>query len=413
MAERGGFEFVKRIVRTDGAVRLVRSRGRAHVDAAGDVVEIVGVFQDVTEIQRREQALEQLNTELLDRMPALEKRNAQLSLLSEMTDLLQCAVSTDEIAEVLELLLPRMFAGLSGAVYGFSPGSRAGGVVLARWGETAQPELVDFQDCWGLRRGVPHRVRDGAGLRCRHHASRPRNAACHVLSAQGETIGLLVLESDEEAASTDLDDGFAGAIADQLAISMMSVRLRERLREGASRDALTALFNRRHLETTFEREILLAGQAEQPLAVAIIDVDRFKAFNDTHGHHAGDHALRIVAGVLQECARQTDTVCRWGGEEFLLLMPGATAEGAVEVLHRVRAALAQIPLGAPGERPATLTISSGVAAYPPHGATLSTLGRAADRALYAAKRAGRDRVLTVDEVESGPDRIALVGGAQG
>ncbi len=174
-----------------------------------------------------------------------------------------------------------------------------------------------------------------------------------------------------------------------------------RLREGREQlevllvtDPLTGVSNRRHLMKTLENESRRANRAEKPFSILMLDVDYFKKFNDTHGHIAGDEALKVVAAVLQEATRAIDHVARYGGEEFLVVLPDTDIEGAGEAAERVRKLLAERPVEV-GERVAALTLSVGVAEFPTDGDSPEALIVSADAALYQAKRRGRDRVVAV------------------
>ena len=172
--------------------------------------------------------------------------------------------------------------------------------------------------------------------------------------------------------------------------------LQEELREQSTHDALTGLYNRRFLDEFFGRELLLAKRGGHPVSVIMGDLDHFKAVNDRYGHLAGDEVLRVFGTLLTNNARASDIVCRYGGEEFLLVLPGMTTEGAVERAEQLRQAMAATPVSN-GVSRITVTASFGVATFPTHGRTTDELIAAADRALYSAKAQGRNRVnLCVD-----------------
>ena len=173
--------------------------------------------------------------------------------------------------------------------------------------------------------------------------------------------------------------------------------LQSQLREQAIRDALTNLFNRRYLEETLERELSRATRESYPLCVIMMDLDYFKDTNDTYGHEAGDVVLKTLAETVTRQSRHGDFVCRFGGEEFVLVMPNIGIEKArkrVEALHQIISAL-NIPYG---RFNLTTTMSMGIAWYPAHGETKEQLLRAADMAMYAAKNSGRNRVIAYDEL---------------
>lgn len=158
-------------------------------------------------------------------------------------------------------------------------------------------------------------------------------------------------------------------------------------------DALTSLFNRRYLMSEFEKEINRAQRHERRFAVLMMDVDKFKQYNDAHGHQAGDRVLQGMGVVIRDATREPDVSARYGGEEFTVLLPDCDIDGAMDAAERVRARLAREVFDG-----RTVTISIGAAEYPTHGDTARDLIAAADAALYEAKRQGRDRVVAVGNV---------------
>ncbi len=171
-----------------------------------------------------------------------------------------------------------------------------------------------------------------------------------------------------------------------------NLRLQKTLRVQAVRDPLTGLFNRRYLEETFERELRRAERARKPLGVIMLDLDHFKAFNDTFGHAAGDAILRFLGQFLLSRSRREDVACRYGGEEFVLIFPDASLDTTARRAEQLRAEARSLQVLHHGHPLGNVTISVGVAAFPEQGSTTATLLRAADEALYRAKTEGRDRV---------------------
>jgi diguanylate cyclase (GGDEF)-like protein len=168
---------------------------------------------------------------------------------------------------------------------------------------------------------------------------------------------------------------------------------RQQLEQLLVTDELTGISNRRHLEATLKSEIRRSRRSQRSFALLMADVDRFKEFNDNHGHLAGDNALKSVAQVLRKTMRNEDYVARYGGEEFLAVLPDTDLSGGVKAAERVRERLAKIGV-AVGKQFVTLTVSVGVAEFPTDGDSPESLIAAADAALYQAKRRGRDRVVS-------------------
>jgi len=182
-------------------------------------------------------------------------------------------------------------------------------------------------------------------------------------------------------------------VADSVALALANLKLRETLRHQSIRDPLTGLFNRRYMEETLERETRRVARAQRPLGIIMLDVDHFKLFNDTFGHDAGDSLLREFGNFLRAHVRGEDVACRYGGEEFTLILPEASLEVTRQRAEHLRGDIKHLhaqyhdqPLGA-------VALSLGVAVFPDHGSTGEAVLKAADAALYRAKREGRDRVV--------------------
>jgi diguanylate cyclase (GGDEF)-like protein len=172
---------------------------------------------------------------------------------------------------------------------------------------------------------------------------------------------------------------------------------REELEKTSVTDALTGLANRRRLTTELEREVRRSDRHGRSFAVLMLDVDRFKRFNDTYGHPAGDTVLQRLAGILRDNARDVDTVARYGGEEFLVILPESAAPGAALVAERLREGMEQERFTPEaGGAEVSVTVSIGYAVFPEHARTPEALIEAADQALYRSKEGGRNRVSSAE-----------------
>ena len=188
--------------------------------------------------------------------------------------------------------------------------------------------------------------------------------------------------------------------AEQVGLSVANIRLRDALRNQSIRDPLTGLYNRRYLEETMERETRRAVRSSQGLGVLMLDLDHFKKFNDTYGHEAGDLVLRETAGFLLKSVRAEDIVCRFGGEEFVVILPLAELKITQARAERIRSRLRELSVVHQGQSLGVITVSVGVAELPQHGATAKELLEAADAALYRAKKEGRDRVAVAESPQA-------------
>jgi diguanylate cyclase (GGDEF)-like protein len=219
--------------------------------------------------------------------------------------------------------------------------------------------------------------------------------------AQGNTIGVLHIEfrtredSRYDSGTESLRDAhqrLAISAASQIALSLASLQLRETLREQAIRDPLTRLFNRRFLEESFERELQIANRKKQSIAVLLLDLDHFKRFNDTFGHDAGDMVLQSLADLFRNFFRATDICCRYGGEEFAIILPESSSQDAAIRADALRCEVKRLRLQYKKQFVGPLTLSAGVAAFPEHGSTCVELLKIADQCLYESKTRGRDVV---------------------
>jgi len=181
-----------------------------------------------------------------------------------------------------------------------------------------------------------------------------------------------------------------------VAVQQQLTEAREALREQAIRDPLTGLFNRRHLEDALARELRRAEHGNLPLSLLMMDLDHFKDFNDRHGHAAGDALLKALGMLLPQHTRREDVACRFGGEEFVLILPGVSSDVAARRSEEIRQSIRHATVESEGKRLESATVSVGVACFPEHGNQAETLLAAADQALYRAKREGRDRVIIYD-----------------
>jgi diguanylate cyclase (GGDEF)-like protein len=320
----------------------------------------------------------------------------RLSLLGEM---LQSCREPDEAIAVIERALPPLLPDMSGCLALINPSQNA---VEARmhWGvrgaDLAESVFAP-DDCWALRRSQAHPgFGEIAAPTCAHlvHAGvTAGHMLCLPLSAQGQILGVLSLVAEHafDPGSREL----MLTVGDQLALAIANLRLQQSLREQTIRDPLTGLFNRRYLEASLPRELARAERRKSHVALLMLDLDHFKRYNDSHGHDAGDALLGQFGKTLAHLCRGEDIACRYGGEEFTVVLVDIDAESALVRAEAIRGATSRIELRHRGQRLPPPSVSIGLA-MSSEGTLPEELKRAADQALYRAKREGRDRVVVHD-----------------
>ena len=340
--------------------------------------------------------LQAANADLTAQRAALETRGAVIALLGDMAHRLQAARSDFELAQIIDCFVPQVLPGVPGALYAHN-NSRNLLVRLASWGDNSSlPENFGPEECWALRLGQGHVVRgDGREVSCRHATTEIGAYRCEPLLAGGEVIGLLFLQGE-----VGVEEAFRlTALGENIASALVNHRLQRDLKEQTVRDALTGLHNRRYMEEALQLEIARAARAGTPLAFIMCDVDHFKRFNDEFGHDAGDTVLQLVGAAMREHFRDGDVACRFGGEEFAIIAPGATPAELLPRIERLRTALSQLR-PRQGSRPlGPISLSFGIAGWNEGmGRDNSPLIASADAALYRAKRAGRDRAVLAEQM---------------
>jgi diguanylate cyclase (GGDEF)-like protein len=319
-----------------------------------------------------------------------------------MTDVLHSATARSDACQVVAATATRLLPRLGGALH--VAGGLGGPVIAAtgeplefavRWGRPAPRHgdaalCLDPACCWALKRQKSHLNGRGPGaLRCGHAAADSVSLELPLIG-HGEVLGLLELVAAGPDGEAELRaaEPLALLLAEAATRALTGIALRERLKNDAVRDGLTGLYNRRFLEELQERLALSAERRKSPLSAIMIDIDHFKRINDEHGHAAGDAVLRAVAVAAVSALRRTDLICRYGGEELVVLLPDCPLTHAVERAELLRTRIAELT-----ENGITVTASLGVASIPETSPRSSDLFAAADRAMYQAKQQGRNRVV--------------------
>ena len=355
--------------------------------------------------QRRliERELQQAHDELQRSVLELERRNQEMRLVGEMVELLESCRSLEEAYDVVTRRILHLLQDTSGALYMITP-SRNLLEYVGRWGDPTLEfeKTFDPEDCWGLRRNKPHGMEaEAADLICKHveaaHCA-PGGYLCVPMVAHGEVMGLLHIRyANANKIARSIIANSAKAASEQLSLILANLRLRDTLRNQSIRDPQTGLFNRRYMEDSLDRELSRAERSAKPVVVAMLDIDHFKHLNDTYGHSAGDAVLRDWSNLLKSRFRGSDIVCRYGGEEFVIILPDISVDNARPRLEQLRQDLKRVVVRQDGQTIDGVTVSMGIAYYPIHGRTNQSLLHTADKALYQAKELGRDCIVTASE----------------
>ena len=383
-----------------GDAHLISWDISALADQNGKPEFVIGSGIDITRRQKAEEALQRANSKLALQVDALQTYTRQMQQLSEMGKQLQHCQTVAEACAISVQYVRQICPFSNGALYLINS-SRNFAEAVETWGAKAYTKKTFAPlDCWAIRSGHEHYSGDGrTGLVCSHiNGPAQSHYLCVPLLVNGELIGILHLNdvSFEDEMFIPIDEHKAqiiNTISDHIALALANLRLRDTLRQQSIRDALTGLYNRRYMEETMERELKRALREDHSLGIIMFDIDHFKEFNDLHGHDAGDALLRQLGVFLNKSLRSGDIICRYGGEEFLVVLPGITPENAVQRAEELRDGVKNLQVRHLGKLLPQCTLSLGVAVSPRHGTTVDGLLKAADDALYRAKNEGRDQVV--------------------
>lgn len=355
------------------------------------------------EMWEREQVQQDLDQQNVAMVDDFRKRSDRAALLTGMSKLLQSADNVNEATRIALGFAPRIFPDFRGALILLNQ-SRSLLEVAGTWADCEVPASATFEtsSCWALRTGQKHFVEKGdLTAPCSHAETAKSSYLCVPIMTQGGATGILHLQSIADSAEPfEGDLLLISSFAEHVGLAISSLRLQEALRKQSIKDTLTGLYNRRHMDESLERELRRAARADHPVGIIMLDLDHFKNFNDRFGHEAGDSVLREMGNLLSRNVRAEDIPCRFGGEEFFLILPGTDLRGAGAKAERLRNQVKKLAVVHQGTSVGMITISVGVAAFPMHGLVTTDLIGAADAALYRAKKDGSDRVVVTEELQS-------------
>ncbi len=371
------------------------------------------VSQIRDQISNLEDRVKERTKELATNVNELKRRNKEIETINYMGDMLQACRTEDEILTVTVNTIKKIFPFSSGKILRLDRGTRSL-EYMKNWGNGNDDKdrflVFDCDDCWAIRRGKTYvAYTSDESLLCSHIREKERERSgewdyfCVPMNAQGETFGVLHAKISSSSSSTDYStreenrkniQRLLETVAEHTALSLSNLLLRKRLEEQSSKDPLTDLYNRRYAEEAIKREIKRIERLNESLGVLLLDIDHFKKINDTWGHDAGDEVLRRLSEILRNFFRGHDIVCRYGGEEFLIVLTKADSQIAFKKGEKLRAIIERDLKCKWQGQPIPVTVSIGVAQYPCEDLSFNEVIEMADKALYKAKELGRNRVVT-------------------
>jgi diguanylate cyclase (GGDEF)-like protein len=358
------------------------------------------LLRDALLRQRTGRQTAETNDRLARSVQALEDQARESELLTSARDELQLCVDVQQVYQSATNSFAHLLAGPGGSLCMIN-NSRQLVEVVSSWDGRGGPRAIeDFyapESCCGLRSGqLRWRLPKVSRIHCTHFAegAAAERYLCVPIVAHGNTLGMLYVQCE-----TDEDVSLVGQHMDGLqqllqltGMAIATLNLRTKLENQSISDSLTGLFNRHFMQISLERELARAARRKQVLAVFMLDLDHFKKFNDGYGHGAGDMALRAIADIFRASVRTEDIACRYGGEEFTIILPDVSQLVAMDRAESIRRAVETMRLPVEGDVLGGFTVSIGVALYPADGESADLLLRRADQALYRAKRLGRNKV---------------------
>jgi diguanylate cyclase (GGDEF)-like protein len=378
------------------------TRGGGTVVTFTDVTAERKAARDLAAAKRVAEEAEARSREVLVQERA---RQAEEKMLAQLDEWLQSCKSLDELYMIVRAFMGRLLPGSKGELYIYS-NSRDVLDGMCNWNTRDLHQSITADSCWSLRRGRAYEYNaDGLCFHCdhvtaHHHEVEVAEYICVPIVAHGDTVGLLHIRFDHEhqGAARIADTGaFAVRCGEHISLAIANAKLRDELRDQSIRDPLTGLYNRRYFLDAMRREVSISERRTSCFGLISFDADRFKTFNDNHGHDAGDMVLRAIGAKLTEIMTAGEICCRFGGEEFAVLVPAAGLEETAALAERLREAIFMMQVRYMDGYLSRVSISVGVAAFPASGMQPHEILRRADEALYRAKEGGRNRVVVAEE----------------
>lgn len=323
-----------------------------------------------------------------------EERTRYIERLDQLSQSLQSCVSNAEVASAVALCAKDMIPKSSGALLLKTGPDKS--KMLVKWGNYIHDEILQTKGCCAMLQNQPDCAGEAiTATNCSQLSTDQSKYICIPLITHNELVGalhLIELDTASHVSRPAHTHWVANSIAERAAIAIRNAKQLQKLRFKATRDVLTGLYNRRFMEETLIIEERRALRRGLPIGIMMLDVDHFKRYNDTYGHDAGDALLRTFGGLVQTTVRKCDIPCRYGGEEFVVILPGADLKDTCQRAEMLRIAIENLDTRHNNQALGVVTVSIGAASFPQNGDSWQSVLKKADQALYQAKHAGRNRV---------------------
>lgn len=386
-------EIEFRLKNKKGETRWISHVNRPVFDDIGSYLGQRASNRDITLQKVVEMELQHVNSELKMTIEHLEELNKTVTILNEMGEMFQRCFSDEEVFGVIKDYTQKLFPGISASLYLHNESTHHFDQVLTFGGISTSPSLA-VEDCWALRMRNPYVSNPKRSrLVCRHFQGEENDQAylCIPMIFQDQMLGIYSLALGEEE-----QEGIRSqviSIAERAAATLANLRLVEKLRRQSFLDPLTGLHNRRYMASVLNDVFASVRKNEDRLAVVMIDLDNFKQLNDQYGHQAGDEVLETVGRFINSRIRSTDTACRYGGDEFTLILPGMGLEAAENRTRTLFEEMRLLEFSRDGKVIYQVEASIGIACFPDHGSSYDEIVQAADQALYLAKEKGKNQIV--------------------
>lgn len=394
-----------------GEKRLIRWSNNFITDDAGKPYIIIGTGIDVTEQRLIERELVESKNKLARQIELMHKRNLVLGLLRDLNEAIIISNDEEEIKFALSHYLKDIFQSHSWSLYIMDSERK----ILKRWltnqdeqlGKDSTDDWFYAEDCWAIRSYKMYECNfsKSKGFCDRAKALEKTVSICSPISYKTDSIGVLSVSISSEVEEEQLQfwKDVVTMVSRLIGLGFWSFRIRSMLKEQSIIDPLTGVYNRRYLEDYLKIEYHRALRSGTPVAFFMIDIDHFKNVNDRFGHAVGDKVLQIIANLIRETIRLSDVICRYGGEEFLVICPDMDIKVAKVRAEAIRSKIERYLFPSVGK----VTVSIGVAVFPRHGDNLEKVIERADEALYEAKGRGRNCTVVINDVDSEENRLVI------